>query len=189
MAEDREVRRRPGGRSARVAAAVHAAVDELLTHAGAGGDTVADIARQAGVNATSIYRRWGSLEAVILDVETTRLDETSPMPDTGTLRGDLLAYATAAAIEVRRPGGLAFLQALISAVDLDDEQRFAPLVKRAEQFKTMLDRATDRGEPSLDYTVVVDCILAPIYFRFLTGRGLDESDLGRFVDRALASGA
>src|SRR6201999_1463332 len=113
--ETREVRRRPGGRSARVASAVHEAVDALLLECGPAGFTVADVARRAGVNPTSIHRRWGSLEAVILEVETARLAEISPLPDTGSLRGDLLAYAQSAADDITRPGRLAFLQALIGA--------------------------------------------------------------------------
>jgi AcrR family transcriptional regulator len=185
--DDREVRRRPGGRSARVAAAVRVAVDELLAGAGPGAFTIADVARRAGVNPTSIYRRWGSLEAVILDVEAARLNDVAPLVDTGTLHDDLLAYAQTAAADIARPGGMAFLQALIGAVDLPDEQRFAPLWQRAKQFQDMLNRARDRGEPALDYTVVVDCILAPIYLRVLTGRGCDASDLETFVQRAMAT--
>ncbi len=187
MTEDREVRRRPGGRSARVAAAVHEAVDALLVEAGPGGFTVADVARRAGVNPTSIYRRWGSLEAVILDVEAARLTESSPLPDTGTLRGDLLAYARTAAADIAQPGRLAFLQALIGARELSDEQRSAPLLQRAAQFQAMLDRARDRGEPALDFTAIVDCILAPIYLRHLLGLGTDAADFDVFVERTLAS--
>jgi AcrR family transcriptional regulator len=170
-----------------VAAAVHAAVDALLIEAGAGAFTVADVARRADVNPTSIYRRWGSLEAVILDVEAARLTDISPLPDTGTLRGDLLAYAAAAAADIVRPGRLAFLQALIGARDLSDEQRSAPLLRRAAQFQAMLDRGRDRGEPALEYTAIVDCILAPIYLRFLFGLRIDGPDLELFVDRTLAS--
>lgn len=181
------MRRRPGGRSARVAAAVHEAVDALLIECGPAGFTVADVARRAGVNPTSIHRRWGSLEAVILEVEAARLTEISPLPDTGTLRGDLLAYARTVAADVIRPGRLAFLQALIGARDLSHEQRSAPLLQRAAQLQTMLDRARDRGEPSLHYTGIVDCILAPVYLRYLLGIGIDEPDLELFVDRALTS--
>lgn len=187
MSEPSAVRRRPGGRSARVTAAVFDAVDALHADAGPGGFTVTDVARRAGVNPTSIYRRWGSLEALILDREAARLDDLSPLPDTGTLRGDLLAYAHTVAADLRLPGRMAFLQALIGASDLDDEQRMAPLRRRAAQFQEMLDRARDRGEPELDYTVVVDCILSPIYLRQLTGRGVDETDLETFVGRTLAS--
>jgi AcrR family transcriptional regulator len=170
-----------------VAAAVHEAADALLTESGPGGFTVGDVARRAGVNPSSIYRRWGSLEGVILDVEAARLTELSPLPDTGTLRSDLLAYARAAADDIARPGRLAFLQALIGATDLSLEQRRAPLIQRALQFQAMLDRARDRGEPALDFTAIVDCILSPIYLRHLLGLGADESDLALFVERALSS--
>lgn len=189
MTDDREVRRRPGGRSARVTAAVHTAVDELLVEEGPGGFTVADVARRAGVNPSSIHRRWGSLEAVILELEAAKLTEISPLPDTGTLRGDLLAYARTAAADIVRPGRLAFLQALIGARDLNTEQRFAPLLQRAAQLQSMLDRARDRGEPSLHYTAIVDCILAPVYLRYLLGMSIDEPDLELFLDRTLASTA
>jgi AcrR family transcriptional regulator len=187
MAADHEVRRRPGGRSARVAAAVHQAVDTLLIDCGPGGFTVADVARRAEVNPTSIHRRWGSLEAVILEVEAARLAEISPLPDTGALRGDLLAYARTVAADVARPGRLAFLQALIGARDVSSEQRSAPLLQRVAQIQTMLDRARDRGEPSLHYTAVVDCILAPVYLRHLLSLGIDEPDLALFVDRTITS--
>src|SRR5271168_5422754 len=90
-------RRRTGGRSARVVAAVHDAVNELVGQGNPRQVTVAEIAERAGVNPTSIYRRWGTLEALVLDVEAARLP---PIPDTGNLRGDLLAYAATAAREV-----------------------------------------------------------------------------------------
>jgi AcrR family transcriptional regulator len=184
VSEISEVRRRPGGRSARVTTAVHAAVDELLVESGPGGFTVADIARRAGVNPSSIHRRWGSLEALILDVEAARLTDLSPMPDTGSLRSDLLAYARTVAADIPRPGRLAFLQALIGAGDLSVEQRQAFLIQRATQFQAMLDRARERGEPTLDFTVIVDCVLGPIYLRHLLGLSVGEPDLELFVERA-----
>lgn len=170
-----------------MAAAVHDAVDTLLTETGPGGFTVADVARRADVNPTSIYRRWGSLEALILDVEAARLSDISPLPDTGTLRGDLLTYARFVAADIARPGRLAFLQALIGARELSGEQRSAPLLARAAELQEVLDRARDRGEPARDFTAIVDCILAPIYLRNLLGAEIEESDLELFVERTLTS--
>jgi AcrR family transcriptional regulator len=190
MASEAEVRRRTGGRSARVVAAVHEAVNELVAQRNPNELTVADIAARAGVNPTSIYRRWGTLEALILDVETARLRVNSPIPDTGTLRGDLVAYATNAATDITRPGGLTFLQAVLGVREETDPQRSAPLRERGAQLQAMLDRARDRGEPALDQTDIYDCILAPIYFRTLFGvGGLTRARLAAFVDRALAQPA
>jgi AcrR family transcriptional regulator len=184
------VQRRTGGRSARVVAAVHDAVNEIVGQGDPRQVTVAEIAERAGVNPTSIYRRWGTLEALILDVETARLQVTSPIPDTGTLRGDLLAYASTVAKGMGRPGGFAFLQALLGVSGESGPRRNAPLRERAAQLQAMLDRARDRGEPALDHTDVYDCVLAPIYLRTLFGiGGLTKARLAAFVDRAIACDA
>lgn len=186
MAAGTEVRRRTGGRSARVVAAVHDAVNELVAQRNPREVTVAEIAERAGVNPTSIYRRWGTFEALILDVETARLQVNAPIPDTGTLRGDLLAFAANAAKDIT-PGGLAFLQAVLGVREETEPQRLAPLRARGAQIQAMLDRARDRGETALDQTDIYDCILAPIYFRTLFGVGrLTKARLAAFVDRALA---
>jgi AcrR family transcriptional regulator len=182
-----EIRRRTGGRSARVVAAVHDAVNDLVAQRNPREVTVAEIAERAGVNPTSIYRRWGTLEALVLDVEVARLQVTSPIPDTGTLRGDLLAFATKAAKDIARPGGLAFLQAVMGVREETEPQRIAPLRLRGAQIQAMLDRARDRGEPALDQTDVYDYILAPIYLRTLFGiGGLTKARVAAFVERALA---
>jgi AcrR family transcriptional regulator len=183
-----EIQRRPGGRSARVVAAVHAAVNELVAGSSPGDVTVSEIAERAGVNPTSIYRRWGTLEALILDVEEGRLEVRSPIPNTGTLRGDLLAYAKQAAREITRPGGMAFFRAVLAVSQGGDAARVQPLRKRGGQIQAMLDRAGDRGEPAPAITDVLDCILAPIYLRaILAIGGPDEEHIALFVDRALAS--
>ncbi len=187
MAGAEEVRRRTGGRSARVVAAIHDAVNDIVAQGNPRQVTVAEIAERAGVNPTSIYRRWGTLEALVLDVEAARLQVNAPIPDTGTLRGDLQAFAAGAAKDVTRPGGLAFLHAVLGVSEESEPQRSAPLRERGAQIQAMLDRARDRGEPALDQTDVYDCILAPIYLRTLFGiGGLTKSRLAVFVERAIA---
>jgi len=182
-----EVQRRPGGRSARVVAAVHTAVNELVADGNPRDITVGEIAERAGVNPTSLYRRWGTLEALMLDVEEARVEVRSPVPNTGTLRGDLLAYARQAAREISLPGGMAFLRAVLAVRQSGDTQHDGPLRKRAGQLQAMLDRASDRGEPAPALNDVLDCILAPIYLRAIFGAGKPrEEHLALFVDRALA---
>jgi AcrR family transcriptional regulator len=188
VSDEQQVQRRPGGRSARVVAAVHSAVIELLAQESPDQLTVNQIAERAGVNPTSVYRRWGSLEALVLDVEVGRLLARSPVPDTGSLRGDLFAYAAQAAAEITRAGGLAFLRAVMAMSPDAITRRDGPLQHRAAQIQAMLDRARDRGEHAAQVTDVLDCILAPIYLRAIFGiGGLDDERLAAFVDRALAS--
>ncbi|MFF0575529.1 TetR/AcrR family transcriptional regulator [Streptosporangium saharense] len=182
--------RRPGGRSARLRAAVHQAVTDLVGERGYGNFTVGEVAARAGVADTSVYRRWGNLQALLGDVLLTRLNARSPMPDTGSLAGDLRAYAANVAREVTGPDGLAVVR-LAVALSGEGQQglqvRDALLADRTRQLQAMLDRARDRGEDPPDALEVLDHLLAPIYIRVLFDTGpLTPDYLDGLVDRLLA---
>ncbi|ALG11891.1 TetR/AcrR family transcriptional regulator [Kibdelosporangium phytohabitans] len=183
--------RRPGGRSARVRAAVHQAVTELVAERGYGKFTVADVAARAGVADTSVYRRWGDLEELTADVVITWLTRTSPVPDTGTLDGDLRTYAANVVREADGPAGPAVLRlviALAAAGETGARAREQFLAERSRQLRTMLDRARARGEEAPEVADVVDQILAPVYVRSLFGMGPLTGELADdLVDRMLGT--
>ncbi|MFE1954083.1 TetR/AcrR family transcriptional regulator [Streptomyces sp. NPDC059524] len=184
--------RRPGGRSARVGAQVHQAVSELVSERGYGNFTVGEVAARAGVADSSVYRRWGSLEALLSEVALTRLNAQSPMPDTGSLDGDLRTYAAAVAREITGPDGLALVR-LAVALSSDGPQGLkagdALFAERMGQLQSMLDRAGDRGEQVLDALDVLDHILAPMYIRVLFGMELTPEYVDGLVDRLHRPGA
>ncbi|QNS09323.1 TetR/AcrR family transcriptional regulator [Streptomyces xanthii] len=184
--------RRPGGRSARVGAQVHQAVTELVSERGYGNFTVGEVAARAGVADSSVYRRWGSLEALLSEVALTRLNAQSPMPDTGSLDGDLRTYAAAVAREITGPDGLALVR-LAVALSSDGPQGLkagdALFAERMGQLQSMLDRAGDRGEQVLDALDVLDHILAPMYIRVLFGMELTPEYVDGLVDRLHRPGA
>lgn len=187
--DERKRVRRPGGRGARVATAVHQAVTDLIRERGYGKFSVGDVAERAGVADSSIYRRWGSLETLLTDVALTRLNERSPMPDTGSLAGDLHAYAANVAREITGPDGLALLQLAVTlsshgqqGLQASDDLR----AERTRQLQSMLDRATERGEQAPDAFGVLDHVLAPMYVRVLFGMGpLTPEYVDGLVDRLL----
>ena len=88
------VRRRTGGRSARVREAVLKATLHAVAEHGADAVSISEIARQAEVHETSIYRRWPTKEHLVLDALLDYSEAKLPIPDTGTLRDDLVAFAT-----------------------------------------------------------------------------------------------
>lgn len=181
--------RRPGGRSARVAAEVHQAVTDLISERGYGNFTVRDVAARAGVADSSIYRRWGNLETLLTDVALTRLNTRSPMPDTGSLAGDLRTYAAQVAREITGPDGPAVLH-LAVALSGNGQQglqaRDALRAERTRQLQSMLDRARERGEHAPDALDVLDHVLAPMYIRVLFGIGqLTPDYIDDLVDRLL----
>ncbi len=67
-----------------------AAFDELADN-GAANASVAGVARRSGVHETTIYRRWATRENLFVDAMLSRSAQEIPAPDTGTIRGDLLA--------------------------------------------------------------------------------------------------
>ncbi|MEV6034465.1 TetR/AcrR family transcriptional regulator [Nonomuraea sp. NPDC052116] len=190
MEEERQAARRPGGRSARVRAAVHQAVTDLIAERGYGNFTVGEVAARAGVADTSVYRRWGNLEALLMDVAITWLTTQSPIPDTGSLAGDLRAYAANVARDVTGPDGPAVLRLVIALSTAGQDglrARDAFLAERSRQLQAMLDRARDRGEHPPDVLDVLDHILAPMYIRILFGAGpLTPDYAGTLVDRLLS---
>jgi len=165
---------RPGGRSAKVTEAVHGAVLELLT---AGEPvTIPSVAARAGVNATSVYRRWGDVTGLLSDTALVRFGTTAAVPDTGSLRGDLLAWGAALAEEISRPAELALLRAAVAAEPVDpgapqgyESACSACLVGRSSQAEVLLDAAAARGEDVPTPTRVLDHLVAPVYFRALFG--------------------
>ena len=85
---------RPGGRSAVIRSKVFEAARELHTTADKV-PTLTDIARKAGIQRTTLYRRWGNGDAVLLDAVGAELQASVPIPDSGDLRVDLLLLAKA----------------------------------------------------------------------------------------------
>jgi AcrR family transcriptional regulator len=193
MTEDRRPVRRPGGRSARVREAVHHAVTDLVAERGYGTFTVGEVAARAGVADTSIYRRWGDLESLTIDVAITRLTAQSPIPDSGSLERDLRAYASKVAEDLTGPDGVAVLRlviALQAAGENGARARDAFLAERSRQLQDMLDRARARGEDPPEVLDVLDHILAPMYIRVLFGAGpLTPAYVDGLVDRLMAEPA
>lgn len=179
---------RPGGRTARNRAAVFEATASLVAERGYDAVTMTDIAKRAGVAATSLYRRWGDVRALMTEVAVERLMRERPIPDTGSLRGDLRAWARAIAVNMGSPEGSSFLRAVIATTipaGSDGSKRIAAFKRRGEQLATMLDRARRRGENPPDVIDVLDHVLAPLYVRALFGRPLSKAVADRLVERLI----
>ncbi|MEV6644817.1 TetR/AcrR family transcriptional regulator [Amycolatopsis sp. NPDC051371] len=176
---------RPGGRSARVRDAVHDAVVELLA-AGEIDAAIPKIAERAGVNPTSIYRRWGSRDHLLLDAAVTRLRATSPIPDTGSLHGDLLGWAEGVERAMRDRRGQILLRALVATM-APDQEPVEYLKARGDDLQAALDKAAARGEPVPTVDEVLDFVLAPLYLRVLFRRPVEPGTAARLVGRLLTA--
>ncbi|MER6679889.1 TetR/AcrR family transcriptional regulator [Streptomyces olivaceoviridis] len=160
---DRSPTSRPGGRTARVRADVHGAVQSLLRDQSVAELTIAQIAERSGVHLGTLYRRWGSLDGILLDVVTERLSQSSPMPDTGTLGEDLKEYARQAASDLAGPEGKLLLRTLVAVRLGNDEAGLPPaLSRRFDELGELLDRAAARGENPPTVQEVFEVVIAPL---------------------------
>ena len=158
--------------SEQVRSAVHQAVIDLLSDPQGADLTIPAIAQRAGVNHTSIYRRWGSREALLADVVVTRLERDWPLTDTGTLRGDLTAWAQAGVASIRTPEG----RLLVRAVALSMPASAQAQAERAQHFERRIhaierirQRAAARGENPPPLEQILDQLIAPLYLRAIFG--------------------
>ncbi|MCD2193163.1 TetR/AcrR family transcriptional regulator [Actinomycetospora endophytica] len=168
-----EARRRPGGRSARVRAAVLEATLELLLAHGLEGLKVSDVAARAEVHETSIYRRWGTRENLLIDA-LIDASEQLQVPDTGSLREDLVVYAGDLAAFLATPVGHALERTLAVAGDDPDTRRARDhyWTSRYERSQQMVVRAVERGElaETVDPRLVIEMLVSPVHFRILLTR-------------------
>ncbi|EYF08236.1 TetR/AcrR family transcriptional regulator [Chondromyces apiculatus] len=127
---------------------------EVLAEVGAAGLTMDLVAARAGAGKATIYRRWTSKAELVIDavahMKRNQVD-LERLPDTGTLRGDLLGLFKPQSIEERERrlkimSGLASL--LSQEQELADAANSAVVEPWAEAHFALMQRAVARGEIS-----------------------------------------
>src|SRR5918997_3145652 len=110
---------RPGGRTAAVRAAVLRATGDMLVESGLHGLELTDVAHRAGVGKSTVYRRWGSVPALVTDLLCDMAEQSLPRADTGSLRGDLRANAALVRRALADPRQGRLFKAIIAAATCD----------------------------------------------------------------------
>ena len=165
---------RPGGRSARVQAAVHQATIELMALHGRAALTVPLIAARAGVTPSTIYRRWGDLADLLADVAVERLRPDGDPADTGSVAGDLQAWVEQYRDEMSSDIGLGMMLDVLSAKGGSIAEGRLPVPCQcaaftASQIQAIVARGVERGEAVPEVDTVMDTVVSPIVYRALFG--------------------
>ncbi|WP_067539382.1 TetR/AcrR family transcriptional regulator [Nocardia crassostreae] len=164
------------------------AAQHLLAESGYDKLTMDAVAARAGAGKTSVYRRWKSKSALVIDAIRDLLHFGDP-PDTGTLRGDLLAMG---GFQQGNPLRHRILTGLVTATTREPAIRDA-LTEVADKpslasFATIAARARDRGEiPDTDrWQAIVEIIPAVVFYRtVIRDQPLDEEFFTHLVDDIL----
>ncbi|MFB7125951.1 MULTISPECIES: TetR-like C-terminal domain-containing protein [Streptomycetaceae] len=189
-------RRTPGGPVLQdsVTEAIAAAFFEELAAVGYARLSLETVAKRAGAGKAAIYRRWPSkLDMTVALIRAVAVD-ASEIKDTGTLRGDVLAFLTATADALRHPLPAKIIPDLLAEAVRTPElaQVLLTAVRDPRRSKAtdLLERAVDRGElpADLDRELALDLLAGPLYWRLAVVHTATAPDyLDRLTDKLLAA--
>lgn len=173
--------------------AVLSAAEDLLIEAGLDGLELTVVAERAGVGKSTVYRRWGTVPALVADLLTDMADQSLPRADTGSLRGDLQANAQLVrrTLADARQGRL--FKAMIAAATCDPRTAEALedfYARRIVEWSGCVTDAIARGEApaGTDAAAAIRQVSAPLYYQFLTStKRLTTADADRAADAAVAA--
>ncbi len=181
-------------------AAVVEAVLTELGECGYGRLSMQRVAARAGVGKSALYRRWPGREEMVIDVVARFGVPDLPLPDSGSLAGDLRELVR----EMR--DWLAHPRLAPVVVDLMAESRRSPRLAaafrdglagpRRHRSSAVLERAVARGEVGRLDPVDVDLVLdvlgsVPFWRVAVHGADIDDAQvdgLVRMVVRGLGAG-
>jgi AcrR family transcriptional regulator len=154
---DTDHRKRPRRRGAALETAILEATLTELADVGYARLSVERVAERAGASKASLYRRWPSKVELVMDAVYHVFPDPASPPDTGSLRGDLLAVMRTVAEQLAGPAGQALSGVLSDALgDPDKARRVRSYARGTSQagMREIARRAVARGE--VDPTAVTE---------------------------------
>jgi AcrR family transcriptional regulator len=164
---------------------------EVLAEEGYDGMTMEMVAARAKAGKATLYRRWPSKGELVVDAVAcmkSRDLDVDNLPDTGTLRGDLVAMIKPRTLEEadRKMQVMAGLMSVLSrSPELVDAINSAIVAPRAEVNRRLLERAIARGEIPADVDIATIALVAPsmtAYRLLVTQRPVDREYLLSIID-------
>jgi AcrR family transcriptional regulator len=166
------------------------AAASLAARGGLGSVTFVAVAAEAGVSRGSLYRRWKSPVELLGEAVTWVVPRGEP-PDTGSVRGDLVALCR---VELEALASEPFgpLVARMACTMQDEPALWAALrTSYVEPRRAMLDEVVTLGQQRGELRSGVDAdevalrLAGPALLLRLAGRTLDPGEAERIVDAVL----
>jgi len=184
---------RPGRRrDPEVDEAILDAVLDLFQQDGYRGVTIEGVAARAGVGKASVYRRYPTRAALVVDAARERLCLIHDLVDTGDLRADWLALMEPLIERLRGPQGpmlTAFMCERFREPELAAEWERSVVGHKREHIRALIDGAIGRGElpADVDVELIAELPSAVIWHHALNGLPVDQDLAERILDHILAA--
>lgn len=167
---------------------------DVLAEEGYDGMTIDAVAVRAKAGKATLYRRWASKSELVVDAVACMKNGDPAVdspPDTGTLRGDLIAMIRPHSIEdgekkLKVMAGLASM--LARAPELADAVSAAIVEPRARINRMLFQRAVDRGEISVECDIDTLSMISPsmvAYRTLILKKPVDRAFLVSVIDGVL----
>lgn len=152
--------------------------------------TMDQIAEATKSSKATLYRQWGSKSALVVEAIKCVGDGDDELPDTGTLRGDLMDLVDRTDGHEKDPDLLtAIMHAVRDDAELAEAVRTEILEPGRQRIRVVIDRGVQRGEVAVDCSALpfVDYVLvAPIVLHHLFEGEKPSTDfLRRYVEGVL----
>jgi len=178
-------------RSERVHRRILDATRELLSEDGFADLRLEHVAARAGVGKATIYRRWGSKEALAQELLAELAAPHIAVAESDDTRTELLAAVLNPMRAVTDTPFGPVIRALLSQIAVNptvgDPFRATVVQARRDEIARVVARGIGRGDlrPDADVDIATELLVGPVYFRLMFGGELTVGFAKRVVDSVL----
>lgn len=152
------------------------------------------VAGLAGINKTSLYRRWPTKQDLVAAALKLAVPSAGDLPDHGSLEMDLIELAAGLAKFIASPAGMGVIRMIFADGGTPQTRRLAKAMLRAPARmapRLVLERAIERGElrPDADLDLLLHTIGGAVLHRVFVERRSADARWARRLIRLLAEGA
>jgi AcrR family transcriptional regulator len=150
---------------------------------------VEDVAERAGVNKTTVYRRWPT-KAALVQASFEQFGERVEIRDTGSLRGDLLAFIRQKLELGRTPQGKALMRGLQAEAFTPELLGISRRLRKQEHdlYAQIFERGRARKElrAGVDNDLLMSALEGAFMQRYLfTSQLVTDAEAAEMVDLVL----
>ncbi len=169
------------------------AVRDEIAEVGFGAMRIENVALRADVAKTTIYRRWPKKEDLLFELLQSMMSDAIEVPETGSLREDLLAIARHLRNVMTSTDGQAIAGMMMAERSDPDVRRVLERIREEKMHlpRMIVERARARGEieASVDAELLLTTLAGSIHHRvFIMSEGPSDAYLEALVG-LLMSGA